>query len=307
MGPDFVWNYDGDLVRQQSYLTLKSQLLNYWTANLQMNHSEPVLNDRLTRGGPLTLSPAADAARLEIISDPRRRYTVGGLLNVSRDRSGMKANSLSMDVGFKPADNWNVQVGPELSRTSLPAQYVTTVTDAAATSTYGRRYVFASLNQTTLAIDTRLNVTFRPDLTLELYAQPFLSSNDFGGLKELRAPRTFDFDEYGRDLGTAQPASDGTIEVDPDGAGSAPSFRVDDRDFHLGSLRGNAVLRWEWRPGSTFYLVWQQDRAERLTALDAEASGRDPGDFEFRRNVRDLFDVRPTNVLLFKVSYWLNP
>ena len=56
-GPDFVWNYDGDLVRQQSYLTLKSQLLNYWTLNLQLNHSEPAMNDRLTRGGPLTASP----------------------------------------------------------------------------------------------------------------------------------------------------------------------------------------------------------------------------------------------------------
>jgi hypothetical protein len=291
-GPDFVWNYDGNLVRQQSYLTLKSQLLNYWTVNLQLNHSEPVLNDRLTRGGPLTLSPAANAARLELISDPRRRYTVESLINVGRDRAGMATRSASLEMGFKPADNWVVRIGPELSQTSLPAQYVTTATDATATSTFGRRYLFAGLEQTTVAIDTRLDVTFTPDLTLELYAQPFLSSNDFGALKELRAPRSFDFDEYGRDIGTVTPAP-GAVVVDPDGSGPAPAIRVRDGDFDLASLRGNAVLRWEWRPGSTFFLVWQQERLERLATTDAALT--------------DIFSARPTNVLLFKVSYWLNP
>ena len=307
-GPDFVWNYDGDLVRQQSYLTLKSQLLNYWTLNLQLNHSEPAMNDRLTRGGPLTASPAANGAKLEILSDPRRRYTIDGLFNAVHDRAGMEMQSAGLEIGFKPAENWVVRIGPELSHTALPAQYVTTVTDASATSTYGQRYVFAGLNQTTLGIETRLNVTFTPNLTLELYAQPFLSSNDFGALKELRAPRTFDFNEYGRDVGTATPEAGGTILVDPDGSGSAAAFRVNDSDFNLASLRGNAVLRWEWRPGSTFFLVWQQDRYERLAAGEAEpVGGRRLGEFDFGGNVRDLFDVQPTNVLLFKVSYWLNP
>ena len=82
---------------------------------------------------------------------------------------------------------------------------------------------------------------------------------------------------------------------------------MDDRDFNLNSLRGNAVMRWEWRPGSTLFLVWQQDRSGRLAALDAERLGRELGTFDFGRNVEDLFDARPMNVLVFKVSYWLNP
>jgi hypothetical protein len=307
-GPDFVWNYDRDLVRQQTYLTWKSQLLNYWTFNLQLNHAEPVLNDRLTRGGPLTRLPAADAARLEVISDPRHRYTVSGLLNVGRDGAGLRDRSLSLDLGMKPAENWVVRVGPELSRTVLPAQYVVTVADNTATQTYGSRYVFAGLRQTTLAIDTRLNVTFTPNLSLEMYAQPFISSNDFGALKELRAPRTFDFDVYGQDVGTVTRVGDAATTVDPDGAGPAGSFLVADRDFNVASLRGNAVLRWEWRPGSTFFLVWQQERFESLDAGAADLyPNRRPGEFDLGRNVRDLLDVRPTNVLLFKVSYWLNP
>jgi hypothetical protein len=152
-----------------------------------------------------------------------------------------------------------------------------------------------------------VNVTFTPALSLELYAQPFVAANDFGALKELRAPRTFDFLEYGRDVGTTTREAGARNLIDPDGAGPARPFRVDDRDFNLNSLRGNAVLRWEWRPGSTMFLVWQQERAGRLGALDAELAGREVGTFDVRNNVGDIFEVRPTNVLVFKMSYWLNP
>jgi hypothetical protein len=305
-GPDNVWTYGWELVRRQTYLTLQSQLRNYWTANLQLNHASPSFNDRLTRGGPLTYAPPADGARLDVASDPRQRVTFATTINRTRDRAGMSQDAIGFDIGFKPADNWEIQIGPDLSRVRQPAQYVTTVRDTSAVATYGQRYVFATLEQTTLAIDTRVNVTFTPRLTLEIYAQPFASTNDFGALKQLRAPRTLDFDVFGVDVGTAQRDTTGRTTIDPDGAGSSPSFRVDDRDFNLTSLRGNAVLRWEWRPGSTLYLVWQQDRAERLRGVDATLRGRDVGRLELRESVRDLFDVRPINVLMFKVSYWLN-
>ena len=307
VGPDNVWTYGWELVRRQSYLTMQGQFTNYWTANVQLNHASPAFDDRLTRGGPLARTPSANGARFDVSSDPRKPYVVGAQLNRVVDRSGLSRVVYSVDVAFKPADNWELTIGPELNRLRQPAQYVTTITDPAATGTFGRRYVFAPLEQTTLAVDTRLNVTFTPRLSLELYAQPFVSTNDFGGLKELRAPRTFDFDRYGVDVGAASVGGDGATTVDPDGAGAAPSFRVGDRDFDLTSLRGNAVLRWEWRPGSTLYVVWQQDRAERLSGLEAAARGRDVGALDVGASAGDLFAIRPSNVLLFKVSYWLNP
>ena len=306
-GPDNVWNYGGELVRRQTYLTLQSQFRSYWSTNVQLNHASPSLNDRLTRGGPLTRNPAGDGFRVDVASDPRRRWAVASTYNVTTDRAGLDQRTVGVDVALKPAGNWEIQVGPDLSRVRLPAQYVTTVTDAAAARTFGRRYVFAPLDQTTLGVDTRLNVTFTPRLTLELYAQPFFSTNDFGALKELRAPRTFDFDTYGVERGTAARDAAGTTTVDPDGAGPARAFRVEDRDFTLASLRGNAVLRWEWRPGSTLFLVWQQDRAERVGGVDAGLRGHDVARFDLGGHVDDLRGVRPLNVLLFKVSYWLNP
>ena len=306
-GPDFVWNYDGDVVRQETFLTFQSQLHNYWTATVRSSYARSVLSDRLTRGGPLTRLPALWSAGVTVASDPRQSYTLRATVSRDEDRAGLRETSAGLNVGLKPASNWQVEVGPVLTTTYLPAQYVTAVADVTAPKTFDNRYVFASLDQTTFGIDTRLNATFTPGLSLELYAQPFLSSSDYGALKELRAPRTFDFLEYGVDTGTITHEPPARTVIDPDGAGPAEPFRVEDRDFDLRSLRGNAVLRWEWRPGSTLYVVWQQERSDLVRATEAELRGRDLGGFDLREQARDLLRVRPINVLMFKVSYWLNP
>jgi hypothetical protein len=210
------------------------------------------------------------------------------------------------NVGLKPASNVELSLGPELNRSHNASQYVTAVDDARA-GTYGRRYVFAALDQTTLSMDTRLNVAFSPRMTLEMYAQPFVSTGDYGALKQLRAARSFAFDVFGPDVGTASRDSAGVYTVDPDGAGPAPSFTVGDRDFSFRSLRGNAVLRWEWHPGSTLYLVWQQSRALSVAATGDHALDGHVGRFDPYHDARELFTLRPDNVLQVKVTYWLNP
>jgi hypothetical protein len=113
----------------------------------------------------------------------------------------------------------------------------------------------------------------------------------------LRAPRTYEFLDYGQDVGnvTYDPTAR-RYTVDPDGTGPAASFTVANRDFTTRSLRGNAVLRWEYRPGSTLFLVWQQSRA---------ATGTE-GDFAFRREAGNLFEAKPDNFFVVKLNYWLN-
>ena len=152
------------------------------------------------------------------------------------------------------------------------------------------------LTQTTLSMETRLNVTFTPDLTMELFAQPFLASGDYGTLKELRAPRTFDFDRYGIDVGEIEEDGDGDFLIDPDGDGPADSFTASDRDFNRVSLRGTAVVRWEWRPGSTLFLVWQQSRSDYIN---------NGGQFDLSRDTDAMFRARPDNIFMFKATYWI--
>ena len=154
--------------------------------------------------------------------------------------------------------------------------------DLLAGSTYGRRYVFGGLDQTTVYIDARVNVTITPTLSLQLYVEPFISTGDYRQLKELERPRTFDFLEYGKDIGTVSP-----------GPGE--------------SLLGNAVLRWEWRQGSTLYLVWQQPRINSVIGRDLDRISNWVGDFDLVRDVGDMFGTRPDNIFALKLNYWLNP
>jgi hypothetical protein len=176
------------------------------------------------------------------------------------------------------------------------AQYVTQVTDPLAADTYGSRYVFATLDQHQVAIVTRVDWTFTPGLSLQMFAQPLLAAADFQDYKEFARPRQFEFEVYGRDAGTIS-RDDATrvYTVDPDGAGVAPSFTFSDRDFNRRSLRGSAVLRWEYRPGSTLFLVWQQSRFGSIPT----------GEFDMGRDFRALWGVPPENVFVLKGTWWI--
>ena len=120
-------------------------------------------------------------------------------------------------------------------------------------------------------------------------------------------PGTFDFLRYGEDVGTLTQQPDGNYVVDPDGPGPAAQFNIVNRDFSYRSLLGNAVLRWEWRQGSTLFLVWQQRRISSLANLGPSGADTWIGDFDLGRDVGDMFATPADNILAIKVNYWLNP
>jgi hypothetical protein len=306
-GPDGVWNFGGDRVHAEFNVGWSWQAVNYWGGGGRVAVSPAVDDDRLTRGGPISRRPPGYSASLDLNSDNRKQLTLRGGIEWGADEAGSWENRGDLTLTYKPRGTWEIRFGPELSRSYAVAQYVTTVADPRATDTFGRRYIFADLDQTTVGLETRVNVTFSPGLSFELFAQPLVSSGDYGTLKEFRRPGGFDFLRYGEELGTLDRQTDGYFRVDPDGAGTAPAFRVEDRDFNIRSLLGNAVLRWEWREGSTLFLVWQQTRAGSITGLDVDPTFHRVGNFDLGRDARELLGIRPDNILLIKLNYWLNP
>ena len=204
--------------------------------------------------------------------------------------------SLGPGIALKPAANVFVQLSPTFQRSEDAAQYVDAVTDPTATEFYGTRYVFGFVTTKVVSLDTRLNWTFTPNLTLQLFVQPFIASGDYSSFREFAAPRSIRKLVYGQDLGTiAYDSAANAYTVDPDAAGPARPFTFDNPNFTSSSLRGTAVLRWEYRPGSTLYFVWTQQR-----------SGSDPiGNFDFQSARSAILGDRPTNVFQVKVTYWL--
>src|SRR4029078_11596311 len=164
-------------------------------------------------------------------------------------------------MALKPAANVFISLSPSFVADEDEAQYVTAVEDPTGTSFYGTRYVFGFLKSRTLSLDTRVNWTFNPNLTLQLFAQPFIASGAYTSFREFAAPRTYKKLVYGQDIGTitrtpATPTSSAQYTGDPDGGGGAAAFSFGDPDCTVRSLIGNAVVRWKYRPGSTVFFVW---------------------------------------------------
>jgi hypothetical protein len=189
-----------------------------------------------------------------------------------------------------------VSTGPQWNRTRAIAQYVTSVTDATATDTYGGRYVFGELGQSQLTMTTRVSVIVTPTVSMQIYAQPLLAVGDYTDFKELAQPRTFDFLHYGTPgTSIAYDAVARSYEVDADAAGPSPAFTFHDPDFNFKSLRLNAVFRWEMRPGSALYAVWTRQQVDSTY----------PGVFVPGRDARALFGANGDDVFLVKIAYWL--
>ena len=162
--------------------------------------------------------------------------------------------------------------------------------DGGRPETFGSRYVFGIIDRSTVAMQIRFGYTFKPDLNLDLYAEPFAASGRYERFGELAAARSRDLRIYGESGTTISAQPNGTYLV-TDGA---ESFSFDSPDFNVRSLRSNLVLRWEWRPGSTLYGVWQQNREGDVTGG--------------RAGLGDLFGSFATegdHILAVKASFWI--
>lgn len=268
------------------------QFPNYYSANWNVGLYAESFNNNRTRGGPLTLNPAGYQLSLNFSSDSRKDWVIG--VGGGTSESGPSYDwfaDASLELRLLP--NISFVLSPQFAKEFSYAQYVDTYTDQTATNTYGNRYVFAELDQKTLSSSIRLNWTFTPNLSLQLYVQPLISAGEYTKFKELKTPGTYDFLTYGEEGSTFDPE---TNIADPDGEGPAQPIEIDNPDFNVKSLRGNAVLRWEYLPGSAIYFVWTQTRSE----------AEEIGDFQFEESMTKMVQAEPDNIFMIKVTYWLN-
>lgn len=276
------------------------QFTNYYDVYWGMTYNPFTISNRNTRGGPAMLTLPGREFFMGIESDDRKDIVVS-VNGFSYNRTNEPSFSLETSIEWKPSPNVSISAGPYFNRDRSQAQYVDTFADPLATETYGARYVFAVLDQTTVGASLRLNWTFTPQLSLQLFMQPLISAGDYHDFKEFKKPRTFDFTRYG-EAGTTLTEvrdADGNLtdyQADPDGPGPASSLSFANPDFNITSIRGNAVLRWEYRPGSTIYLVWTRSSSGYLN----------DGRFRFGKSFDRLFDGDADNIFMLKFNYWFS-
>jgi hypothetical protein len=294
-------NFDGDRTEQQFQFFVGSTLKNFWRLNAFYIKRPDLLDDRLLRGGPLVEKPAVDVYSTNLSSDSRRSVIWSVYAERAVNDKGGWGNTLNTSITYRPVPNATLSIGPVWNASRSLLQYVRRFTDATNAPFYGSRYVLSAIDQKQVALETRLSWTFSPTTSFELYAQPLVASGDYFDFKEFDAPRSGEFSIYGRDRGSLtetpgeHPGDPSTVSIDPDGNGPAAAMTFANPDFNFRSLRGNAVFRWEFRPGSVMYVAWAHNRSASLSQ----------GDFSFGRDFRGMFETVPDNVFLVKASFWV--
>ena len=286
------WNFGWDAQAADTRVEAQATLTNYWNGRLRFDRRSRVQDERLTRGGPSMGRGRGWSASFGISSNHSAPTRVSVNASTGRDELSGRSLGVSGGLSFQPGTRWQVSLNPGYSRGVDPRQYFTTL-DGGPAATYGRRYVFASIERSTLSAQLRLSYTFTPDLTLEAYAEPFATSGRYSDHGELAAPRSREIRRYDP---VAGPVADslraaGTLRL----RAGADTLDLWVNDFNVRSFRSNVVLRWEWRAGSTLYLVWQQNRSARTSSGALVRPG----------SIWDALSSPGDNFFAVKLSYWL--
>ncbi|NKB69923.1 MAG: hypothetical protein GKR89_22855 [Candidatus Latescibacteria bacterium] len=261
------WNFDQVKLDDGVNLNTWHQFSNYWWLGGEFTHDFRTRDDLDTRGGPLIIQPASSEYEIIVESDDRGALSGWAWFEWGSDNAGSTWRGTGAGLTLRPTPRLEIGLRPRYEWNLNRAQWL----ENADTDGDGEddRFLYGQLDSKTLDLTTRASFLFNRDLSLEFYIQPFISTGDYSAFKELARPNSYDF----------TPAQ-------------GPQ---DNPDFRRRSLQSNLVLRWEYRPGSTLFLVWSQAR-------DAES---------VRPRFRPLADVgnsfadAGTDIILVKYTYWL--
>ncbi len=264
-------------------------LKNYWTAMAGLSHHNAFLSVSTLRGGPAVWMPNENGVSVQLASDRRQPLSFELETGAKWGGEGKREWEIEATLEAKIAENFDLEIGPGYEKTRNPLQFVGSIRGV------DPHTVFAKIDQQTFGLTLRLNLALKPNLTLQLYSQPFISSGKYSEFKEVNRPRDRDFSSRWHVFQAGEIGRSGGEYVVNREVGREP-FRFRDPDFHVRQFNLNLVVRWEYRPGSTLFLVWTQGR---------DAWTRD-GRFDPLRSLTDLFRTPATDVILLKWTYWLD-
>jgi hypothetical protein len=223
------------------------------------------MDDLATRGGPVMVKPASTWFWGNLGTDSRKSVQVGFNVNGFRAEKGLSSSyRIGLWSTLRPASNVQIDLQPSYRTARDFAQWIKNENAGGVD-----HYVFGELNSRVLDMTARATVSLTPDLSFQMYLQSFVAVGDYGTTRELAQPASYRFTPYAL---------------------------TDNPDFNRRSLRSNMVLRWEYRPGSTLFLVWAQSRS---------AFSSDPT-FRPFQSLSNSFTDSGQNIFQIKMNYWFN-
>ncbi len=292
------WNYGRSRQFSEAGLYGECTLHNYLYLYYGLRRQFPGQDDARTRGGPSMQNEAGYSTNMGFSTNQSGTTLFSGSFNYGVDELDGWLWTLGSSLSTRIGNRMEISINPRYTREDQPRQYVTSVADhGGGEGTYGVRYVFSRIARTTISSTFRMNYYFTSDFSLELYAEPYAANGKYHQHGELIKARGHDLRYYG--------LADGTeIEHIVDSESGAEYYAVSDGDesftlpfldFGARSFRSNIVMRWEFRPGSTLYLVWQRNLGE----------DKDIGKTVGPGALFDSFGAQGEDFVAFKIAYWL--
>lgn len=285
-----IWDFGGNLLGHGLELNGNLNLKNFWSVWAHANLNTNGISNSILRGGPKMRTQGSLQGQFNINSDERKKLSIW---TYARFSEGFNQNSenTSAEIGFryKPINTLTVSLNPEYNYSFSKLQYI-------GRETYNNkeRYLFASLDQNVISASIRINYNLTPDLTLQYWGQPFIAGGKFSEYKVIENPMAAVYQDRYHVFNPNQISGliNGEFNIDENTDGNI-DYSIRKPDFNVQEFLSNLVVRWEYSPGSSVYLVWNQTRSGFV----------DNGNIQLGDNLNDLFSEKANNVFLIKFSY----
>jgi hypothetical protein len=286
------WDCGGTSLLQQGNANFNLTFKNFWSCGGGATRAWHHRSNTALWGGPSMLLPGQWSSWAWVNSDSRQPLSAEmGASFTNSDAHSLRYRDAYVSLRWRPTNAVLVRLDPSYSHTVDELQYVTTARNAGAP-----RYLLGTIDENTAALTFRLDVTLRPNLTVQYYGAPFLANGSYSEFKQVTAPHASGYEDRFHVYGPGEiQATGNTYQVDENRDGTV-DYAFRDPDFEVRDFNSNLVLRWEYQPGSLLYVVWSQARSSFV------ADGR----LALREDVSALFDVQPHDVFLVKLSKWFS-
>ncbi len=255
-------NFDRANLNRDLELEGELNFLNYWGAWATVGAELGRYDDRETRGNGLYRKPPIFKGEIGVNTDERLNVKLGIEQELAANTKQGRLSATRIELELRPAPWMRWDLEGEFEAIRFQEAWVDNIDlDGSVAS------IFADRTTRSFSATVRGGVTFTRDLTLQAYAQLFTAKGHHENFRRLLDPSSF-----------------------------APYAYEGDPDFNEQSFNLNVVLRWEYLPGSTLFVVWSQARS-------AESS-----DFftSFGEDVTEVFRAAPANVMMVKATLWWN-
>ena len=287
------WNFAGESTGPGGNVNAHTQLKNYWNLHLGGNWNGQGLSATELRGGPALKVSGTKNIWFAFGSNDQKRLTAEAevMLLGGKEKNSKQIFDCGVSLGYRPSKNMKITLSQNFNSNDDQLQYVTQQDYLNKTD-----YLFARIHQKTLSASLRVNYIITPNLSIQYWGQPFLASGKYNEFKRITDSRANKYTDRfsllnGNELIYLN--SDEIYRVsDPSGN---QLYTFDQPDFNVKEFLSNMVVRWEYLPGSTIYLVWSQTRDQSVSN----------GNFNLYKDLTKLFDEKAHNIFLLKISFRL--